>query len=108
MPNLIINLKTKTIKQIKIYSQENNINEGQVIRKALDQFFEEDYTKFWDDLYQEAINVVKQYDKGSASLLQRQLKIGYGRACRIMNQLEKDRIVESGKKFGPRKVLIKV
>lgn len=102
-----INLKPQIIKQIKIFSQENNTDEGQVIEKALEWFFEDDYIEFWDDLYKEAIKVVKQYKKASASLLQRQLEIGYNRACRIMSHLENDGIVELGKEFGSRKVLIK-
>lgn len=86
-------LKLKTIKSIKIYAEEHNIGENKVVQKALDQFFEGDYEEFWDDLYQEGIKVAKQYDKISPSLLQRELQIGYARACRMMDQLEKDQII---------------
>jgi DNA segregation ATPase FtsK/SpoIIIE, S-DNA-T family len=41
-----------------------------------------------DDLFKEAIKVVCQYDRASASLLQRRLSIGYARAARIVDQLE--------------------
>lgn len=90
----VIDLKPKTVKSIKIYADEHNINESEVIQKALDEFFQEDYTEFWDDLYQEAVKIAKLYDKVSASLLQRELMIGYGRASRIMAQLEKDKTIE--------------
>jgi len=34
------------------------------------------------------VGVVQEYDRASASLLQRRLKIGYARAARIIDQLE--------------------
>jgi len=40
-----------------------------------------------DDLFKEAVKVVCQYDRASASLLQRRLSIGYARAARIVDQL---------------------
>jgi S-DNA-T family DNA segregation ATPase FtsK/SpoIIIE len=41
-----------------------------------------------DRLLHEAVGVVQEYDRASASLLQRRLKIGYARAARIIDQLE--------------------
>jgi S-DNA-T family DNA segregation ATPase FtsK/SpoIIIE len=41
-----------------------------------------------DRLLSDAIAVVREYDRASASLLQRRLKIGYARAARIIDQLE--------------------
>jgi S-DNA-T family DNA segregation ATPase FtsK/SpoIIIE len=41
-----------------------------------------------DRLLPDAIAVVREYDRASASLLQRRLKIGYARAARIIDQLE--------------------
>ncbi len=41
-----------------------------------------------DELFKEAVKVVCQYDRASASLLQRRLSIGYARAARIVDQLE--------------------
>jgi S-DNA-T family DNA segregation ATPase FtsK/SpoIIIE len=41
-----------------------------------------------DRLFREAAEVVIQHQLGSTSLLQRRLKIGYGRAARIIDQLE--------------------
>ena len=41
-----------------------------------------------DRLLPEAVNVIREYDRASASLLQRRLKIGYARAARIIDQLE--------------------
>jgi DNA segregation ATPase FtsK/SpoIIIE, S-DNA-T family len=41
-----------------------------------------------DDLFDEAMRVVKETGRGSVSLLQRRLRIGYNRASRIVDQLE--------------------
>jgi S-DNA-T family DNA segregation ATPase FtsK/SpoIIIE len=41
-----------------------------------------------DKLLLDAVGVVQEYDRASASLLQRRLKIGYARAARIIDQLE--------------------
>jgi S-DNA-T family DNA segregation ATPase FtsK/SpoIIIE len=41
-----------------------------------------------DRLLHDAVAVIREYDRASASLLQRRLKIGYARAARIIDQLE--------------------
>jgi DNA segregation ATPase FtsK/SpoIIIE, S-DNA-T family len=41
-----------------------------------------------DRLLPDAVAVIEEYDRASASLLQRRLKIGYARAARIIDQLE--------------------
>jgi DNA segregation ATPase FtsK/SpoIIIE-like protein len=41
-----------------------------------------------DRLLLDAVGVIQEYDRASASLLQRRLKIGYARAARIIDQLE--------------------
>ncbi|GAB4576440.1 MAG: hypothetical protein Kow0077_32790 [Anaerolineae bacterium] len=59
-----------------------------------------------DELYDEAVAVVRQLKKASVSLLQRQLRIGYTRAARLIDVMEENGVVgpaQSGSK--PRKVL---
>jgi DNA segregation ATPase FtsK/SpoIIIE, S-DNA-T family len=41
-----------------------------------------------DRLFPDAVLVIREYDRASASLLQRRLRIGYARAARIVDQLE--------------------
>ncbi len=41
-----------------------------------------------DRLLPDAVNVIREYDRASASLLQRRLKVGYARAARIIDQLQ--------------------
>ncbi|HLD92033.1 MAG TPA: DNA translocase FtsK [Patescibacteria group bacterium] len=61
-----------------------------------------------DDLFSEAIKVVCQYDRASASLLQRRLSIGYARAARVIDQLQDAGVIApSDGSSKPREVLIK-
>jgi S-DNA-T family DNA segregation ATPase FtsK/SpoIIIE len=59
-----------------------------------------------DNLFAEAVRVVCQYDRASASLLQRRLSIGYARAARVIDQLEEAGIIGLGEGAKPRDVLI--
>lgn len=58
-----------------------------------------------DDLYDEAVKVVQKAQKASTSLLQRRLRIGYGRAARLMDQLEENGIIGPADGASPREVL---
>lgn len=60
-----------------------------------------------DPLIDESIRVVCQYDRASASLLQRKLSIGYARAARILDTLEELGIVGPGEGSKPRDVLVR-
>ncbi len=59
-----------------------------------------------DELFNEATRVVIQYNRASASLLQRRLSIGYARAARILDQLEQAGVVGPGEGAKPRDILI--
>jgi S-DNA-T family DNA segregation ATPase FtsK/SpoIIIE len=59
-----------------------------------------------DDLFPEAVKVVVEYGRGSASLLQRRLSVGYARAARILDELEDNGVVSSGGGSKSREVLI--
>jgi len=60
-----------------------------------------------DDLFEEAVRTVCQYDRASASLLQRRLRIGYARAARLLDELESSGIVGPGEGAKPRDVLLR-
>jgi S-DNA-T family DNA segregation ATPase FtsK/SpoIIIE len=60
-----------------------------------------------DDLFEEAVRTVCQYDRASASLLQRRLKVGYARAARIIDELESAGIIGPGDGAKPRDVLVR-
>lgn len=58
-----------------------------------------------DPLFREAVEAVTQYERASASLLQRRLSIGYARAARILDELEARGIVGPAEGSKPREVL---
>lgn len=58
-----------------------------------EEMIEEDGAENGDGLIEQAIEVVKQAGKASASLLQRRLRIGYPRAARLIDQLEEMGVV---------------
>ena len=58
-----------------------------------------------DDLYQTAIQIVKNEKKASTSFLQRKLQIGYNRAARMIDQMEENGIVSKANHAGKREVL---
>jgi len=60
-----------------------------------------------DDFFEKAVRVVCEYDRASASLLQRRLSIGYARAARVLDQLEAAGVVSAPEGSKPRDVLIK-
>ncbi|OGE11062.1 hypothetical protein A2470_05505 [Candidatus Curtissbacteria bacterium RIFOXYC2_FULL_41_11] len=60
-----------------------------------------------DEFFEEAVRTICQYDRASASLLQRRLRIGYARAARLLDELEMAGIVGPGEGSKPRDVLVK-
>ena len=60
-----------------------------------------------DVLFDEAVRIICQHDKASASLLQRRLSIGYSRAARILDQLEAVGAVGRAEGSKPRDVLVR-
>lgn len=60
-----------------------------------------------DELFEEAVKLVCQFERASASLLQRRLSVGYARAARIIDQLEAAGVVGPAEGSKPREVLIK-
>ncbi len=60
-----------------------------------------------DELFEEAVKTICQYDRASASLLQRRLRVGYARAARLLDELESEGVVGPGEGSKPRDVLVK-
>ena len=58
-----------------------------------------------DELYQDAVRLVLEFGKASTSLLQRRLRIGYGRAAHLIDLMEQDGIVGAADGPKPREVL---
>ena len=58
-----------------------------------------------DDLYNQALEIIRSEGKASTSFLQRKLQIGYNRAARIIDMMENDGIVSKANHVGKRDVL---
>lgn len=60
-----------------------------------------------DEMYNEAVRIVVEMGKASTSTLQRRLRLGYGRAARLIDMMERDGIVGPADGSKPREVLKK-
>ena len=60
-----------------------------------------------DDMWQDAVRVVIESGKASTSLLQRRLRIGYGRASRIIDEMEERGVIGPADGARPREVLVR-
>ena len=58
-----------------------------------------------DELYNQALEIIKSEGKASTSFLQRKLQIGYNRAARIIDMMEENGIVSKANHVGKREVL---
>ena len=58
-----------------------------------------------DELYNNAVELIKTERKASTSFLQRKLQIGYNRAARIIDMMEEEGLVSKANHVGKRDVL---
>lgn len=58
-----------------------------------------------DELYRQALDLVLREGKVSTSFIQRHLQIGYNRAARIVEQMEKEGIISAANHVGKREIL---
>jgi len=58
-----------------------------------------------DEAYEDAVRVVVEMGKASTSILQRRLRLGYGRAARLLDIMQKDGIISPPDGSKPREVL---
>ena len=88
----------------EIKSKENNgsLWERQVLTSDKNYIKKDDE----DEMYEEACRYVIEAGKASTSYLQRKLRIGYARAARLMDILEKNGVIGQGDGAKPRDVLI--
>ncbi len=75
---------------------------GSNSKDVLDGFDAENGTD--DEMYLEAVQVVSEAGKASASLLQRRLKVGYARAARLLDLMEENGLIGPGDGAKPREV----
>ncbi|MFA5004260.1 MAG: DNA translocase FtsK 4TM domain-containing protein [Candidatus Saccharimonadales bacterium] len=83
----------------EVISQPVQIGKGSVVSDM--NFSDAD-----NDMFHDAVRVVIENKKASTSLLQRRLRIGYGRAARLVEQMEEQGIVGPADGSRPREVLV--
>ncbi|OFV94903.1 MAG: hypothetical protein A3F68_01750 [Acidobacteria bacterium RIFCSPLOWO2_12_FULL_54_10] len=66
---------------------------------------QEEWSGDQDENYQDAVRIVVEMGKASTSILQRRLRLGYGRAARLLDIMEKDGIIGPPDGSRPREVL---
>jgi len=88
--------------------EENIDKAGPIVPIGFDHFLEASGSseESDDDLFDEAIAVVAEAKKASASLLQRRLKVGYARAARLLDLMEAADLIGPGDGAKPRDVNI--
>lgn len=109
-------ISEEEIKAVARFIEENNeladmtadIPEGKIMpmRNEPTDFLDNmgDGDEADDELYQEALRVVTEAQKASASLLQRRLKVGYARAARLLDIMEDKGVIGPGDGAKPREV----
>ena len=95
----------KLIKEIKKNRDVNYLDELDEIIKNNDENFDS-LTEEDEALVSKAIDLIKSTNKASTSFLQRNFQIGYNKAARIMETLEKRGVVSEPNHTGKREVLI--
>ena len=85
--------------QLLIIKNVSKVNEYKEIE--LKEILDEE-----DSLYEDAKKLTIENQKASASFLQRKLEIGYNRASRLIDELEKKGVIGAQKGLKPREILI--
>lgn len=96
------------------HDQEKKLRSLEARLRAVESFLShlpsfssyKDIDEIDDELLEEAARIVCNYDRATASLLQRKLNIGYNRASRILDQLHEAGAVSAANGSKPREVLI--
>ncbi len=105
----------KVVKFIKNQAKEVDFDDNEDLSESLDEQLKAEAGIFAgsdtggsgdDELYNQAKDIVIQAGKGSTSMLQRRLGIGYSRAARIIDMLEEDGVVGPADGSKAREVLV--
>src|SRR5690606_6397068 len=85
----------------EVVSQPVQIGKGGVVADYSNDGSQGDEAEFRD-----AVHVVLEARKASTSLLQRRLRIGYGKAARLIEEMEEKGIISAADGSRPREVLV--
>ena len=95
------------VEYVKQYGEPDYIDEEMFVDDDDDTSSGNDsvFTEGEDPLYEQALDIVIQAGKASASYIQRRLKIGYNRAARLVEQMEERGIVGPANGSKPREII---
>jgi S-DNA-T family DNA segregation ATPase FtsK/SpoIIIE len=93
-------LKKSAAPEYRLDLTQTNLNEGG------DLDFLDNTSSEKDALYDQAVQIVIETRRASISSIQRRLKIGYNRAARLMEDMEKAGLVSAMESNGNRDILI--
>lgn len=96
----------KLVSYLKTQGEPNYVEDVTLDPEEEDAFFEADPSDEDQMLYQKAVAIVKRDGKASTSYIQRQLKIGYNRAARLIEQMEREGLVSPASATGRREILM--
>ncbi|MEE8131769.1 MAG: DNA translocase FtsK 4TM domain-containing protein [Candidatus Paceibacterota bacterium] len=100
--NKVVNFIKENNKEIELEEEMLQFENGENSNLVFDDYLKS--SKEEDELLDEAINVVREAKKASASLLQRRLKVGYARAARLLDIMEAKGLIGPGEGAKPRDV----
>ena len=87
-----------------IKSEAQPVYNEEILSEKSRSFSYSNYEK--DELYDEAVRVIIESNQASVSILQRRMRLGYNRAARIIDEMEKEGIVGAPDGAKPRKILV--
>lgn len=98
----------KEIERVVRYLKEGGEPEynEKILERQASTDCQADFQDMDDELFEKAKEIVVQAGKGSASLLQRRLRVGYARAARLLDLLEEKGVVGPAEGSKPRDVLV--
>lgn len=104
--NILNEKQTESIERNEYNATDEKKSEESIFEIKEEKTKEKIYISHMDDLFLESGRLIIEKNRGSVGLLQREFKIGFNRACRIMDELCEAGVV--GKEIGiaPRKVLM--
>jgi S-DNA-T family DNA segregation ATPase FtsK/SpoIIIE len=114
-PNTELNPEVAKVDRLPVYPREPVPHADEPVRSPADDDDEVDEmqpiaeylsSSEQDALLPEAIRLVQQHKRASASLLQRRLRIGYSKASQLIDMLEQQGIVGPADEGRSREVLI--
>lgn len=87
-------------------TDEGNVEASEVMDAIFDARARGSGGEKVDELYDDAVAVVARERKASTSFIQRHLQIGYNRAARIVEEMEKQGIISKASPTGKREILV--